>query len=262
MSIGLSIEYAHARTSARLAQRPGERLTQQLRACRSVAAQLEAVRASPAAAYVSGIEGAGSIDSIEAAFRQQFRLRVAELADWSPDEWKAAIRFVATLLDLPALLHLSGSATPPNWTRTDPALAHLARPDPLERRIGIAAEHPWLRAALDADVRASTRSARLHPALQAWLRRWRTLWPRCTADERANLEQLVRIVERHVLRFGTIAVEEAGSARLAQAAQLTSLMRRAATEPAALFAWLALLAIDLERLRGEFAMRAVADQSR
>jgi hypothetical protein len=30
-------------------------------------------------------------------------------------------------------------------------------------------------------------------------------------------------------------------------------------EPAALFAWLALLALDLERLRGDFVTRAVAD---
>lgn len=262
MSVGVSIEYAHARTSARLAQRPGDRLVQQLRACRSVAAQLEAVRASPAAPYVSGVEGAGSIDSIEAAFRQQFRLRVTELADWSPDGWKPAIRFVATLLDLPALLQLSGSATPAAWLHSDPMLAPLARPDPLERRIGIAAGHPWLRTAFEATARASTHPARLHPTLQAWLRRWRALWPACTADERANLDQLVRILERHVLQFGTVAVEDAGAARLALAAQVGSLMRHTATEPAALFAWLALLAIDLERLRGEFVTRTAADQPR
>lgn len=262
MSIGVSIEYAHARTSARLAQRPGERVAQQLRACRSVAAQLEAVRASPAASYVSGVEAAGSIDSIEAAFRQQFRLRVAELGEWSPDEWKPAIHFVAELLDLPALLHLSGAATPPDWLQADAALAHLARPDAFERRIGLVARYPWLRTALDTDARASTQTARLHPVLQAWVRRWRTLWPACTADERANLDQLVSILERHVRQFGTLAVEDAGAARAALASQLANLMRRAAVEPAALFAWLALLAIDLERLRGEFVTRAVADRSR
>jgi hypothetical protein len=259
MSTGLSIEYAHARTSARLSQRPGERLAHQLRACRSIAAQLEAVRASPAASYVSGVEAAGSIDSIEAAFRQQFRLRVEELANWSPDAWKPAIRFVASLLDLPVLLHLSGTVTLPGWVHADAALAHLARPDALERRIGIAADYPWLRTAFETEARASTRAARLHPALQAWLRRWRTLWPACSADERANLEQLVLIIERHLLRFGTLAVEDAGAARMELASQLSNLMRRAAVEPTALFAWLALLALDLERLRGDFVTRAVAD---
>jgi hypothetical protein len=105
------------------------------------------------------------------------------------------------------------------------------------------------------------RAARLHPALAAWERKWRALWPECSADEHANLDQLARITAEHVLRFGTLAVDEAGGARLAFAARLAGLMRRAAGEPAALFAWLALLAVDLERLRGEFVARALAEQT-
>jgi hypothetical protein len=260
MTAGVSIEYAHARTSARLSQRPDERLWQQLHASRSVAAQLEAVRASPAAAYVSGIAVAGTIDSIELAFRQQFRLLVDEVADWSPDAWKPAVAFVRHLLVLPILLQLAGEESPPAWISSDSELAYVARRDARERRAELAKDWPWLVDAIGSGSLPATLEARVHPALRAWETRWRALWPASTADEHANLDQLVRILERHLLRFGSLALDEAGDARLKLAAELTSLLRRSAAQPAALFAWLALLAIDLERLRGEFVLRAATDQ--
>lgn len=261
MTTGVSIEYAHARASARLSRRPDERMWQHLRASRSVAAQLEAVRASPAAEYVSGIAAAGSIDAIELAFRQQFRRLVAEVEAWAPDGWKPAIAFVTHLLDLPALLRAAGGDAPA-WIAGDPELAAFARHDSLERRAAFSALLPWLVAAMADQERGSggTLAARPHPALRAWERRWRALWPPCTAEEHANLDHLVRIIERHLLHFGSLAVEDAGEARLRLAAELTSLMRRSAVQPAALFAWLALLAIDLERLRGEFVLRAATDE--
>jgi hypothetical protein len=261
MTIGVTIEYAHARASARLSQRPDERMWQRLRASRSVAAQLEAVRASPAAAFVSGIAVAGTIDAMELAFRQQFRRLVAELANWAPDGWKPAIAFVSHLVDLPALLRVAGDI-PPAWMTNDPELAAFARRDSLERRTALSAQLPWLVAAMAETEKApvGTLAARPHPALRAWERRWRALWPACNAEEHANLDQLVRIIERHLLRFGSLAVEDAGDARLKLAAELTSLLRRTAAQPAALFAWLALLALDLERLRGEFVARAATDQ--
>lgn len=260
MTTDVSIEYAHARASARLSQRPDERMWQRLRASRSVAAQLEAVRSSPAAAYVSGIAVAGTIDAMELAFRQQFRGLVAELLNWAPDDWKPAISFVGHLLDLPALLR-AASDIPPAWMSNDPELAVFARRDSLERRANLSAQLPWLVAAMaETEKVGATLAARPHPALRAWERRWRALWPACSAEEHANLDQLVRIIERHVVHFGSLAVEDAGDARLRLAAELTSLLRRSAAQPAALFAWLALLAIDLERLRGEFVLRAASDQ--
>jgi hypothetical protein len=261
MTTGVSIEYAHARASARLSQRPDERMWQHLRASRSVAAQLEAVRSSPAAAYVSGIAVAGTIDAMELAFRQQFRGLVAEVVNWAPDDWKPAISFVSHLFDLPALLRVTGDI-PPAWMSNDPELAAFARRDSLERRANLSAQLPWLVAAMaeTEKVPGTTLAARPHPALRAWEHRWRALWPACSAEEHASLDQLVRIIERHLVHFGSLAVEDAGDARLKLAAELTSLLRRSAAQPAALFAWLALLAIDLERLRGEFVLRAATDQ--
>lgn len=263
MTGGVSIEYAHARLSARLGQRPDERLWQQLRARRRVAALLDAVRNSPAAPYVSGIDPRATPDGIEMAFRQQFRLRVDEAALWAPDAWVDAVRWTKPLIDLPALVHLATQPALPPWMRVDPELAPYVAPSLPERHAALAAGPLAPIASLFAeaqDTAAQPHAAkRLHPILAAWEGHWRSLWPAMSAEERANLDAFVRLLARHEGDFGALAVDEAATARLALAARLSGLMRRAAAQPAALFAWLALLALDLEHLRAEFVTRAIEE---
>lgn len=263
MTGGVSIEYAHARASARLGARPDDRLWQQLRASRRVAALLDAVRNSPAAAYVSGIDPRASADGIELAFRQQFRLRVDEAARWAPDAWVDAVRWTKPLIDLPALVHLANEPAIAPWMRIDPEVAPYAQPTVAGRRAALM-EGPLapLAPALADDAVDGAHphgATRLHRAVAAWIRHWRALWPTVSVDEHANLDALVRLLVRHEEDFASLATDEATTARLALAARLSSLMRRAAAEPAALFAWLALLALDLERLRAEFLGRVIDD---
>lgn len=263
MSGGVSIEYAHARASARLGQRPDERLWLQLRARRRVGALLDAVRNSPAAPYVSGIDPRATPDGIEMAFRQQFRLRVDEAVLWAPDAWVSAVRWLKPLIDLPALVHLATQPALAPWMRIDPETAPYAAPTLPERHAALAsgplAPIASALTELPEDAARPRATKRLHGVLEAWERHWRSLWPASSADERANLEALVGLLVRHEQDFGSMAVDEAATARLGLAARLSSLMRRAAAEPAALFAWLALLALDLERLRAEFVARAVEE---
>jgi hypothetical protein len=263
MTGGVSIEYAHARASARLGQRPDERLWQQLRARRRVAALLDAVRNSPAAPYVSGIDPRATPDGIELALRQQFRLRVDEAAQWAPDAWVAAVRWTKPLIALPALVHLATQPDLPPWVRVDPETAPYAAPTLPERRAALAAGPlaPIAAALAETPVDAArpAETKRLHRALAAWVRHWRSLWPATSADEQANLDALVRLLARHAQDFGSLAVDEAAGARLALGTRVSSLLRRAAAQPAALFAWLALLALDLERLRAEFLARAIEE---
>lgn len=270
MTAGLSLDYAQARCAARYARRPDRRLRQQLRACRSVAAQLDALRASPAAAYAGGIDADASLDDIEAALRRQFRQRVAELAGWAPDEWRAAVGFVRHLVDLPALLHLAetaDAAADARWLRADPVLAPFAVLAPAARRAALAAAHPWLAgwlAGADAPQAPARRvagrpvPASPHPLLAAWLRGWRQTWPACGDETRAPLDALQYRILQHLQRFGALPAGEAGAARAALAAALVGHWRRATLTPAALFAWLALLALDLESLRAAFVRCAAA----
>lgn len=270
MISGLTFDYAHARVAARLAQRPDERLWTQLRSSRSVPALLEAVRASSAASTVSGIPLAGDADAIELAFRQQLRTRIVEVAGWSPSPWRAPLLYTRHLIDLPALLHLLADEPPPRWTAADPALSPYALATPAQRRAALA-DGP-----LGPLVAAAERSAEargpvepiarglrrlraggtLHRLLAAWETEWRRLWPPLDDEGRLLLDGVVEHVRSHLLRFAALPVDDAVGARQALGARLATAIRRSASQPAALFAYLALFAVDLERLRGEFMLRA------
>ncbi len=264
MIAGFPIEYAYARASARLAQRPDERLWTQLRSARTVGAALDAVRGSAGAAYVSGVTWPAPLADLELAFRQHWRTRVDEVARWAPDAWRPALRWTAHLVDLSALVHLVGDEPPAPWMGADPALAAYAHEQRGERLARLAAG-PLAPLALAVETAeppprrlnaAAWQRARLHAALRAWEREWRARWPACDAEARAGLERLVARVAEHVARFGTLAVDDAPAARQTLAADVAALLHRSAAQPAALFAYLTLVALDLERLRGEILVRA------
>lgn len=270
MISGLSFDYAHARAAARLGSRPDERLWNQLRSARSVAALTEAVRASPAVSTVSGIAANADADAIELAFRQQLRMRIVEVAGWSPEPWRPALLYTRHLLDLPALTHLLHDERPPHWIATDPELAPYALAEPAQRRAALLAgpladvtaaiernaERDQTNEPLAHAVRRLAAGPIVHPALGAWEREWRRRWPDRTVDEGDALERLVATIRAHLVHFPRVPLDETAAARHALATQLATLVHRWAGQPAALFAYLALFAIDLERMRGEYVLRA------
>jgi hypothetical protein len=270
MISGLTFDYAHARVAARLAQRPDERLWTQLRSSRSVPALLEAVRASSAASTVSGVPVGGDADAIELSFRQQLRTRIVEVAGWSPSPWRPSVLYARHLVDLPAVLQLLTDEPPPRWTAADPVLSPYAHATPAQRRAALA-EGPLgplvaevergkeARRPIEPIARALRRlraGGTLHRLLAAWEAEWRRLWPPLDDEEWAALDGLAELVRAHLLRFPSVPVDEATGARQALGARLATAVRRSACQPAALFAYLALFAVDLERLRGEFLLRA------
>lgn len=253
---GLPLDYAHGRLAARLAQRPDDRVWSQTRSARTVAALLEAVRASPAAAAVSGIEARAGADDIDRGFRQQLRHRIAEVAGWAPQEWRAAVSWTRHLVDLPALAQLLGDEPPAAWMLSDPVLAALARAPLSERRALLAnGELAAIARALAAETPGSP--VTLHAAVNAWRDEWHRRWPRGCAEERTELLALEREVERHLLRFAKVPIDQTVEARGALAGRALRHLHHHASRPVELFAYLIVAAADLERLRGEFALRAV-----
>jgi hypothetical protein len=257
MIAGLPLDYAHARAGAKLAQRPDDRLWSQIRSARTVAALLEAMRASPAAATVSGIEARAGADDIERAFRQQLRHRITDVARWSPQEWRAAVLWTRHLVDLPAIVQLLGDEAPAQWMFTDPELAGIATASRSERRaIWSSGEMaPFVRA-LDA-LPADAAPTALHATLNAWRLQWRQRWPRCSTDDRLLLEALERDVVTHLSRFGALPTDQTIEMRATLATRALRTMRRHPAQPVALFAYLIVTAVDLERVRGEFAQRSI-----
>jgi len=97
-----------------------------------------------------------------------------------------------------------------------------------------------------------------HRVLTAWESQWKARWPRASSELLAGVGEVGRTVRTHLLRFGVLAPEDAGAARQGLAARLATLVRRFPAQPASLFAYLGVCALDLERLRGEFVVRARA----
>ena len=262
MSAGPALEYGYARLSARLAARPDERLWRQLRSARSLQAAIDTVRGSAAAPYVAGVAMRGTVDSIELAFRQHLRARIREVTSWAPQAWHAALRWTEVLADLPVIAHLLGDARLPHWLRDDPHLSAYAIADRIARRAHLS-QGPLapLIAALahhEAPKRpgAARRGDRLHPLLHAWQAQWQQRWPGCSDEQRSALLLLARTVRSHLAAFAALPVEGTAGSRERLAERARRQLHDAAGQPAALFAYLLLVALDLERLRGEFALRA------
>jgi len=271
---GLTLEYAYARVCARLAQRPDERLWSQVRSARSVPVLLETLRGSVAASTVTGIAPGGDADSLEIAFRQQLRTRVDEVAAWAPTTWQGALGFTRFLGDLPAVVQLLSEEPPPRWIGADPELAPYAQAALADRRAALASGPlAPMAAALDEATHAQalgreeplSRALKrlrsgpaLHRALAVWESEWRARWPRASSQLLADISEVGRTIRSHLLRFGAIAVDDAGASRQSLAARLATLVRRFPAQPASLFAYLGVVALDLERLRGEFVVRARA----
>jgi hypothetical protein len=268
MIAGLPIEYGCARVAARLSQRPDDRLWHRLQSARSVPAMLEAIRATGTAAAVSGVPLAGDADAIELAFRQQLRTRVDEVASWAPEDWRGSVLAIRQLVDLPAIVALAGDETPPRWIADDPVLAPWAGGSRAARR-AVLLQSAWgpLVAALDAPSSTTSKprprkqslaagTAPLHRAVDAWIEAWTATWPPLPEAAGQALLQLVQSLRRNLQQFAALAADRAGAARHDLAAWLAARVRRLGVQPATLFAYLALSALDLERLRGEFVLRA------
>jgi hypothetical protein len=101
-----------------------------------------------------------------------------------------------------------------------------------------------------------------HPTLLPSLSHtgWRRRWP-VRADDPA-LGELVRLVADHLAHFRIALPHEAGTLRRAFEGRLLAFFRRRPVEAASAFAWLALAALDLERLRGEIERRLAFPEAR
>ena len=251
---GLPIDYAQARLQARYGERADERLWNRLNGARTLPALLETARGSTLRRWVAAIAADADAGDIELALRTAFRSHVAEVARWLPEALQPAMLWAAHLVDLPAVVHLARGDAPPSWMRRDPVLQAYAAPDPDARRAALRA------GPLGAIVRAleteSPKPRRVAGARQAWFEAWRRRWPTATGDDAAALGALWRSVEKHLEDLAERPADDAWAARRALAEQLAKRFRRHALQPAAAFAHLALVALDLERLRAALVTRA------
>lgn len=236
--------YVQARLQARHGERPSEVDWRTLEAVKSLDHFIERSRATALRRFTEPISAAMSSHAIERLLRAAWRDYVAEVASWVEADWQPGLIWVAHVADLPALdALLRGSV--PAWVGQEPALAEYAGDDIAQRIVAL--EKSPLAALAPGANRAGTLAGR-------WSAHWRSLWPRGT--QAGALDELAAAVQSHVEQLQRAAARETSAPyRRAVAQKLTRLFRRHSAAPIAAFAHLALVALDLERLRGNLVRR-------
>jgi hypothetical protein len=184
------------------------------------------------------------VHDLEVGVRVQFRETADELACWVPDPWAPAVRWTRWLTLLPLLEHLARGGSAPGWVRRDSSLARIL------------GEGGTLDTARLGQLGAARLLGRDDPAA-AWLEEWRSRWPRCSRQALSNLGALATLLAEHVSVFREAPPQSAWELRGALSARLRHLFHRRLLQPAGVFIYLVLVALELERLRAELVDRAL-----
>jgi hypothetical protein len=242
--------YAQTRLQARHGQRPGEAVWQRLASAGDFANYLAAARRTPLLPWIDGIQTAETSHALESRLRQQFRRYIDDVAHWLPIEWRASVQWIGQLPDLPALQFLLQTGTAPGWMHDEAGLSQFtsenksALPETL-----LGSEHAYLGKAWQEGI----------PLYEAWFEQWQRLCPAKTGL-RSGLTHIGRLVRQHLLDEQTTALP-ANDRLKALAVELNAAFRRNSFKPAAACAHLGLVALDLERLRGELVQRALFEEN-
>ena len=127
---------------------------------------------------------------------------------------------------------------------------------------GVAEVIRWMPEAWGPALAWCDSAAAPHPTLLPSLGHpaWRERWPAGTDEP--GLEELASLVSGHLARFRIALPHEANALRRGFESRLLAAFRRRPVEASAVFAWLALAALDLERLRGEIERRLAFPEAR
>ena len=241
-----SIDYAGARLWARFGARPDENAWRRIEPVREFAALIDAARGTALQPWLQGIAAHTSAHEIEALLRARWQALVAEIADWMPEAWQPAILWCATLPYLPILLHLARRGAPLPWMRDDPLLRDLCVDDRGAARAALAAGR-W------APLAAAWATPDALPA--AWRAEWWRRMPPHPGGDPRLIVALARTLTTHLAENAGASIREGWALRRALQARLAVHFRRAILDPAAAFVFLAIAALDFERLRGELLRR-------
>jgi hypothetical protein len=243
-----SLDYALARIAARVRARPSDAEWARIEIVRGPSALLDVARAIPAfAGWIVGIGADGDPHAADARFRKGWRAVVAEIARWMPVAWQPAVTWCSSLVDLPAVACLARGAADTGWMAKDALLGPL-RSRAAEVGLEGALQETAL-APLGPELRAT---AGVHDA-------WRVIWlrrmPALGDDDQRCFAALARTLRRHRDAFAATTTGDGWPLRRELAARLAIDYHRSTGSPAAVFAYLGLVALDAERLRGEVVRR-------
>ncbi len=245
--------YVQARLQARHGERLQETDWRAIEAARSLDQFIERARGSWLRRFIEGVQARTSSQGIERVLRDAWRSYVTEVAGWVPAAWRQAVMWTSYFPDLPIIDALLRSEAPV-WIEQASIFAQLAETD--LRKRSAALTNSLLDPLVASGAREETIAAR-------WYTHWHSLWPqRRVADHKSALLELAATINAHVERLDRAGMQETSAPyRRDLAHTLTRIFRRHGGSPAAVFCHLALVALELERLRGDLVRRRLFEPS-
>jgi hypothetical protein len=269
MAIEGNRDYALARVQARQGQLLQEDDWRQLEAHRPLVPYVDAARGSKLGRWVSAFDPRHGSHEIERSLRDQWRAYVADVASWHSRKWQHWLGWLEWLPTLSLLAELARPEPVPRWMRDDPTYGPIASKAPDERA---AALKDTALAPLEPAIRRQATIA------NCWSEHWFALMPQTDEDTRALFDELVSLLQRHIESLASSSTHhddiqnsngntngKAGSGHNTQrsrddlAHRLAVLFRASNGSVIATLCHLGGLALQLERLRGDLAVRAALD---
>jgi hypothetical protein len=247
MNSGARLAYAQARLQARHGMRPTEQLWRRLASTGDLAGFLQQAQQTTLRPWVLGMQATQTSHTLELSLRQHFRRYIDEVSCWLPENWGAVVRSTKRLPDLPLLQYLLRGESAPAWLLEDTELRPFTAENMTTR----------LEALHNSDCYyLASASQRGDSLALAWLEQWQHQWP---ASRRfaTGLAYLARLLRRYLQEACAGHVSASGVSRQRLVAGLNHAFRRYSFEPAAACAHLGLVALDLEKLRGELLQRTL-----
>lgn len=259
--------YAQVRLQAHYGKRVDDRVWLRLHNIFDLASYLHFAQQTSLRSWLLGINAEHSSHEIERALRQKYRSHVDDVTSWLPVEWRPAFYWIKRLPDLSILQYLVAGGRPLDWMRSDPVFRDFTADDVMLRQQALN------QAGYGCLVKSWQQGDSM---IDAWLAHWEKLRPHSKGFEK-GMEQITMLLLKQLLLerkagFQEIGLQEIGlpETGLEDAlnshsvfsdesgtitASLSSIFRRYAFQPAAVCAYLAIISVDIHRIRGDLMQR-------
>jgi hypothetical protein len=239
----LDFAYAQARIQARFAALPRETDWQRVAVSRTLAAFLEDARTGSLRDWVKGFSVQSDVHDLEAGIGSLYRETLEAVTALAPVPWREAVSWLRWLPLLPLLAHLQAGGMMPKWANGDPFLRALLDDEGALSRQRLEGEGAQclLQPGQDLPV--------------AWVEEWRRRWPPCSLAASRALTALRDLLLDHVQGFSKVPAESAWRLRRELRERLRLRFHQQLLQPTIPFIYLALTALDLERLRAALVTR-------
>lgn len=238
--------YAQARLQARYGKRADSHVWLRLHNIHDFTSYLQVAQQTSLRPWVLGISSTHSSHSIELILRQKYRQHVDEVAGWVPEAWKNPLQWIKRLPDLPVLQYLLANGSPMDWMKSDPDIdiftdgAPAARQQAMRDKGCASLVNAWLQG---------------ESLVAGWISHWNQIRPETQAYDEGllSMERLLQTYPLQSEQAGALSAEDYEAADK----KLGSLFRRYTFQPAGICAYLAVVAIDIHRLRSDLMRHVI-----